>query len=101
MINKKVKSFIDKNLDVLLEKKLGLFLCCLFEGEKALDQFQTAFPETVRNKAITHGLFGGELDFEKMNFLEKAIVKKVANIEQSVSNINYSNIKSFAEKMKL
>ncbi len=100
MLNKKVKSYIDKNLNTLLEKKLGLFLCCMYEGEKALEQFQDVFPETLRNKAIAHGLFGGELDFEKMNFLEKAIIKKIANVEKSLSNINYANIKSFAKKMK-
>ncbi|MBI9052610.1 MAG: flavodoxin domain-containing protein [Bacteroidales bacterium] len=99
MINKKVKKFIEKNQEKLLTKKLGLFLCCLFEGEKALQQFQDAYPEDIRNKAIAHGLFGGELDFEKMNFFEKAIVKKVANIEQSTSRINYSNIKDFALKI--
>lgn len=98
-LNKKVKSFIDKNHNSLSEKKLGLFLCCMYEGEKALEQFQDVFPETLRNKAQAHGLFGGELNFEKMSFLEKAIVKKIANVEKSVSNINYSNIKSFAKKM--
>jgi menaquinone-dependent protoporphyrinogen oxidase len=100
MINKKLKSFIDKNLNTLLEKKIGLFLCCMYEGDKALEQFQNAFPETLRNKAQAHGLFGGELDLEKMTFLEKAIIKKIANVEKSVSNINYSNIKSFVKKIK-
>ena len=76
-----------------------MFLCCLFDGEKALQQFQDAYPETLRNKAVAHGLFGGELDFEKMNFFERAIVKKVANIEESVSKINYQNIKDFAIKI--
>lgn len=100
-INKKLRSFVDKNVDSLLQKKLGLFICCMYEGEKALAQFQDAFPEVLREKAIAHGIFGGEFDLEKMNFLEKAIVKKVANVEESVSNINYANIKSFAEKIKL
>jgi len=100
MLNKKLKSFIAKNSEELLGKKLGLFLCCMYEGEKALEQFQSVFPEQIRNKAIAHGLFGGAFDFDKMNFIEKAIVKKVANVEESVSRINYSNIKSFAEKMK-
>ena len=100
-INKKVKKFIDKYQDIILQKKLGLFLCCLYEGEKALQQFQDAYPELLRNKAIAHGLFGGEIDFEKMNFFEKAIIKKVANIEESFSKINYSNIKDFAQKMLL
>lgn len=100
MINKKIKSFISKNERILLNKKLGLFLCCMYEGDKALEQFENAFPKTIRDKASAHGLFGGEFDFDKMNFIEKTIVKKVANVEQSVSKINYSNIKAFAEKIK-
>ena len=98
-INKKVENFIEKNHDKLLQKKLGLFLCCMFDGEKALEQFQNAYPETLRNKAIAHGLFGGEFDFDKMNFFEKAIVKKVANVDKSVSNISYTNIRDFAVKI--
>lgn len=100
MINKKIKSFINKNENILLKKNLGLFLCCMYEGDKALNQFENAFPKTIRNKAMAHGLFGGEFDFDKMNFIEKTIVKKVANVEKSVSRINYANIKSFAQKMK-
>jgi menaquinone-dependent protoporphyrinogen oxidase len=98
-VNKNVKKFIDKNLSILIEKKVGLYLCCMYEGDQALEQFQSAFPEELRNKATAHGLFGGEFDFEKMNFLEKAIVKKVANVEKSISNLNYANIKAFAEKI--
>jgi menaquinone-dependent protoporphyrinogen oxidase len=98
-VNKNVKKFIDKNLSILTQKNIGLYLCCMYEGEKALKQFEIAFPEELRKIASAHGLFGGEFDFEKMNFLEKAIVKKVANVEKSVSNLNYTNIKAFAKKL--
>lgn len=100
-INRKLKKFMDSNIETLLTKKLGLFLCCMFEGDKALEQFRHAFPESMRNKALAHGLFGGEFDFDKMNFIEKAIIKKVANVEKSVSQINYSNITDFAQKIIL
>jgi menaquinone-dependent protoporphyrinogen oxidase len=99
-INKKIKKFINNNIDELCKKDMGLFICCMYEGNKAIEQFNEAFPENLRNKALAHGFFGGEFNFEKMNFFEKAIVKKVANVEKSVSNINYTNIKDFAEKFK-
>lgn len=98
-INKKLKSYMSKNIDSLLNKKLGLYICCMYEGDKALEQFQAAYPEALRNKAKAHGLFGGELALEKMDFMEKAIIKKVAKVDKSVSNINYSNIKAFSEIM--
>ena len=100
LINKKIKKFIYKNIDTLYEKELGLFICCMYKGEKATEQFREAFPEKLRNKALAHGFFGGAFDFDKMNFFEKAIVKKVANVKHSVSNINFTNIKEFAKKLK-
>ncbi|MDA3954101.1 MAG: flavodoxin domain-containing protein [Bacteroidales bacterium] len=99
LINKKIKNFIDKNIEPLSEKKLGLFICCMYEGEKAQEQFRNAFPEKLRDNALAHGFFGGAFDFDKMNFFEKAIVKKVANIDHSSSKISLENIKSFAENM--
>jgi len=95
-INRSLKKFIEKNLNQLIEKKVGLFLCCMEEGEKALEQFNNAFPEELRKISKANGFFGGAFDFEQMNFFEKAIIKKIANIEDSYSKINYQNISAFA-----
>jgi len=69
------------------------------ENDKAIEQFNNAFPEKLRNRATAKGFFGGEFNFEKMNFIEKAIIKKIAHIEDSMSKINYQNIKTFATEM--
>ncbi|MFP4023051.1 MAG: flavodoxin domain-containing protein [Thiohalospira sp.] len=98
-MNRKIKRFIEKNIDLLNSKKTGLFICCMEEGEKAQVQFQNAFPETLRNNAIAHGYFGGEFNFDKMNFFEKAIIKKIAKTDQNVSKINYNSIKKFAHEI--
>lgn len=98
-MHKKVTKFINNNLSSLTKTKLGLFICCMYEGEKAIEQFENAFPIELRNHAITQGYFGGEFDLDKMNAFEKAIVKKVAKVEHSESRINYDNINSFAEKI--
>lgn len=98
-IQRRIKSFCEKNEAILLEKKLGLFLCCMEEGDKAQEEFDNAYPESLRSHATALGFFGGEFDFDKMGFLAKTIVKKVANVEQSVSKISHENIAAFAEKM--
>ena len=87
-IQGQVKKFCNSNLNVLLKKNIGLFLCCMEEGETAQKQFNDAYPEALRNHAEAEGLFGGEFNLEKMNFIEKGIVKKVAKVEQSISKIN-------------
>jgi len=99
-IQRKIKKFCQENLDTLKQKKLGLFLCCMEEGEKAQQQFQDAFPPELIQRATATGIFGGEFNFEKMNFIEKAIIKKIAKIEKSVSKIDEKSILEFAEKIK-
>lgn len=98
-MQRKVKKFIEQNKDILMRKKLGLFICCMFDGEVAQKQFETAFPEELRKVALAKGLFGGEFIFEKMNLLEKLAVKKVNGASSNVSTINLEEIKIFAREI--
>lgn len=97
-VQKGIKKFCRMNLDMLLKKGLGLYLCCMEEGEKAQKQFDEAYSEELRNHATATGLFGGEFDLNKMNFFERAIVKKVAHITENVSKLNEEAIHQFANK---
>lgn len=96
----KMQTWFNANKQVLLQKKLGLFLCCMYEGDVALKQFNENYPDDLRNHSAANGLFGGEFLMEKMNFFEKLIVKKVAKITESVSKLDPKAIEEFAEKMK-
>ncbi len=98
-IQKAVKLFCEKNLDTLLTKRIGLFICCMEEGEKAREEFDNAFPGQLREHAKATGIFGGAFNFDRMNFIEKIIIKKVANIEKSVSKVNEDAIEEFIGKM--
>jgi menaquinone-dependent protoporphyrinogen oxidase len=100
-IQKKIRKFCEKNIDQLLAKKTGLFICCMFEGDTAIEQFNKAFPEPLRKNSIATGLFGGELEFEKMNAFERMIIKQVANISVDVSKFNEQAVKAFAEKLHI
>lgn len=98
LISRKEKKFISKNIELLASKKIGLFLCCMQEGEKAVEQFEHAFPKELRGIALTSGLFGGEFIFSKMNILEKMIVKKVSGETNDVSKLDVDLIKEFAKQ---
>ena len=69
------------------------------EGEKAEKEFKDSYPDDLIAKAAATGIFGGAFDFQKMNFLEKAIVKKVAGVTESISRLNEEAIEAFAKKM--
>jgi menaquinone-dependent protoporphyrinogen oxidase len=97
-IQKKVKAFYEKHMSELGQKPLGLFLSCL-EEEKALDQFNTAFPEELRLHSTSNKITGGEVIFEKMNFIEKFMMKKIGGIRESVSKIKHDQIVELAQEM--
>ena len=98
-IQKRVKQFLEKYTQELLQKRLGLFLCCMHEDE-AENQFNRVFPEKLRSHAISKKIMGGEFLFEKMNFVEKALIKKIAGVQESVSKINHNEIETFVKEIK-
>jgi menaquinone-dependent protoporphyrinogen oxidase len=97
-IQRRVKKFIQKYEQALLQNPLGLFLSCMDE-EKAREQFNNAFPESLRNHAKSRKLTGGEFKTERMSGIEKFMVKKVAGITESVSNIKEDKIEELAAEM--
>lgn len=98
-IQKRVKRFCLNHLNLLTDKKIGLFICCMEDGETAANQFKEAFPEELIKHASATGIFGGEFNFDKMNFIERLIVKKIAKIDKSVSKINEENITEFVKQI--
>lgn len=97
-IQKSVRTFCDKNQSELLKKRLGLFLCCM-EKSKAQEQFDNAYPAVLRNQAHSCKILGGEFIFNRMNFIEKLMVRKISGIHESISDIDEGLIATFAEEM--
>lgn len=98
-IQKRVKEFASKNLETLQTKEIGLFICCMYEGEKAWEQIREAYPDELLAHAKATACLGGEFNFEKMNFLEKMIVRKVAHVNKTTSNVDKEAIHKFSKKM--
>jgi menaquinone-dependent protoporphyrinogen oxidase len=98
-IQKEIKEFCSKNVDTLKDKKLGLFICCMRDGNEAQTQITAAFPQELISNASAWDYFGGEFTFSKMNMIEKFITKKIAKIDKDTSNILTDNIDQFAKLM--
>jgi len=93
----RIKKFVKENLSVLKTKKIGLFLCCMREGQIAQEQFENAYPLELRERAIATGFFGGEFLVSKMNFFEKQLVKRVGKVTADISRIDEQAIGEFAD----
>ncbi len=95
----RVKSFCKKNMADLLKKRVGLFMVGMNESQFE-NEFNNAFPELLRKHAFTSKCVGGEFLFEKMNFFERLIVKKVSGTSQNVSKIDDSKIAELIYEIK-
>nr|WP_242847761.1 flavodoxin domain-containing protein [Fervidicella metallireducens] len=69
------------------------------EEDIAFKQLEDAFQKEILNNAIAKGIFGWELLYTKMNFIDRFIAKKVTKIEKDTSNILVNNINQFAEEI--
>ena len=96
-IRKEASRFCNENSSKLKEKKTGIYICCMREGKEAEQELKDNFPDGLIDSAVALSVFGGEFNFDKMNFMEKMIVKKVAGIEETQSNISEESIDNFAD----
>jgi len=70
------------------------------ECDNAQLQLKNAFPEALRQHATATAIFGGEFDFEKMNFVQRAVIRKIANVDHSISKISDEKISEFVTAMQ-
>ncbi len=96
MMQSRIRNFCAEYLRKLRRKRLSLFICCMEEGDRAQEQFANAFPDELKHSAIARGIFGGEYDFDRMNFFQRAIVRKIKGLNASISNIRDEEIIRFA-----
>jgi len=94
-INRKVRTLCFNSADAIREKEFALFLCCLTPEEEAQDLFRKNFPPLLVDKAKARAVLGGALTFEKMNSVERFILKKIAGSDQNIDKIDPRQIERF------
>lgn len=99
-IQNELRKFCDKNLRALLKKDLGLFICCMDpdEGVRKLE-FEGAFPKILREHSKVNGIMGGEFLFDKLNFIEKIAVRRIAHENKTISKLDNKAIEEFIAAM--
>lgn len=95
-IQESIKNFNNNNLEYLTKKRLGLFICHYLRGESAILEFEDTYPFDLKDKAIAKGLFGGEFNLKKMNFIEKLLIKRATKADKLLPKINYHAIDEFS-----
>jgi menaquinone-dependent protoporphyrinogen oxidase len=98
-IQGKIKSYCKANAEVLKQKELGLFICCMDEGEEAQTHLRNAYPDDLLQFAKATACLGGEFNFERMNFLERMIIRKISKVNHSTSKMDQQAIRKFSNRM--
>ena len=99
MIQRSVYKFCESNLDILLKKQVGLFVCCMDPDANEQELIKRAFPPKLVEHALASGFFGGELNIKKMNLLQKIMTRKAARLQKE-PDIDFQKILAFAKKMQ-
>lgn len=95
-IQKEIKSYCEKNSEQLLTKKLGLYICCMAADEGTREkEFESSYPDELKHHAQAKGIMGGEFLLEKMNFIEKLVVRKIAHAKETVHDIDMDAVEKF------
>lgn len=97
----KTKEYLENCRELLLQKELGLFLCCC-DGGKAEEYLAANVPEDLAKHAKARGWFGAELNVAGAGFFEKLVMKMIRkNAEKTgtLPKILPENIARFAQDM--
>ncbi len=98
-IQEEISSFCERNIELLASKRLGLFISCIYSGERAQLQLDEAFPEVLHRKALARDYFGGEVDELKLSFWERMITTRIIKEGDWVVAISKEKIDRFANIM--
>jgi menaquinone-dependent protoporphyrinogen oxidase len=96
-IQREVTSFCERRGELLLKRKVGLFICCLSQGEHAREQLQAAFPEWLAAHAFARSVFGGELRYDKLTLLDKLLVRGLPRPPHGVSLLDTDAVAAMAD----
>ncbi len=82
MIDKKIRKFLIKNIEILKSKRVAYFICCGFK-ENWKSYYEQNIPKDLLDISVIYDTFGGEIDRQKQKGFDKFIINMVCkNIEK-------------------
>lgn len=92
-----MKSFCTDNLSKLKQKNIGIYICGFQKDPNDLTQIENVFPKELTGIAKSKEYFGGAINFEKMGFFEKIIMKNLTKLKESTKYVKDENIMRMAK----
>jgi menaquinone-dependent protoporphyrinogen oxidase len=99
-IQRQVVSFCERNRAALLARKVGVFLCCLYTGEDAAIQMQSAFPDWLLAHVFARAFPGGEIRYGSLTLIDRLLVRALPHPAGDVSRLNPAALDELAAAVK-
>jgi len=99
-VNKKFSTFCLEKESLLKGKEIGLFICGMIpQPSEQQKELHESFSTTLLEHAKAKAFLGGEFLMDKMNLVDRMIIKMVAKQSVNHSDINKEGIRSFVEEL--
>jgi menaquinone-dependent protoporphyrinogen oxidase len=101
-MHKAMSAYMQKNCEALKKKRLALFVCA-GEQDPAIAQKQliSAFPKELYDNAVMCEIVGGELEWDKLDFMTKLMLRIVKGIKEGYSRLSQEKIDRLAKGVLL
>ncbi len=99
-ISRRISKFCKKNLEKLLSRRVGIFLCMLSQPENLEKYLKDNFDDELLQHAVAKGCFGSELNYEMMNPIIRFIIRQIVKKAQPEIGLHLDEIEKFVQKLK-
>jgi menaquinone-dependent protoporphyrinogen oxidase len=99
-LHKDVPAFCESHRDELTSLPVGLFVGCLYTGEKAMQQLEQGFPPWILSRAFGKYVVGGEVKMEELSFLHRLIMRGVAKTKEDISSLDEPEIERMIAEVR-
>lgn len=100
-VQKALTAYMDRHMQELLGKKIGLFLCAgITDPAVQTQELQNAFAPELYELAVAKDVLGYRFDFQKLNFLERLMVGAMRGNRENESVFFEQTIEAFAHKLQ-
>ena len=91
--------FCERHRSELLRIPVGLFICCLYEGEKARAQLDSAFPDWLSLHAFGRWALGGELRLGSLRLLDRLLIRAMGRGAGDVSRFRPEDLQPILQQV--
>ncbi len=84
--------FCARHRAALLRVPVGLFICCLYEGERARSQLDSAYPDWLSLHAFGRWALGGEIRPEALRFFDRLLVRAMGRSLGGISRFRAGDL---------